>query len=180
MAECSACGASYSPGEHFCGNCGAQLIPNDPELKTMATTLGDEDDAPPMTSAQLATTLEDAETRETPVGEEEEPGVDDPAAAKSDSFHESAPEVAEAAAPVAEVGEPVVEVAEPVVEAAPPAVEAVEESQLISSESLGGSYTDSIQPAPAPSHTSKHRGTTGGHQPTVKQLPANTVLNGRY
>ena len=103
MAECSACGARYSPGEHFCGNCGAQLIPNDPELKTMATTLGDEDDAPrmtsaqladtdapPMTSAQLAITMEDAETRETPIGEDEEPGVEEPASAKSDFFHESA------------------------------------------------------------------------------------------
>ena len=198
MAECSACGARYSPGEHFCGNCGAQLIPNDPELKTIATTLGNEDDASPMTSAQLAdtdaspmtsaqladtdaspmtsaqladtdaspmtsaqlaTTLEDAETRETPIGEEEEPGVDDPAAAKSDFFQESAAAVAEAPAPVAE---------------------AVEEPKPISSDSLGGSYTDNIPAEPAASHTSKHRGTTGGHQPTVKQLPANTVLNGRY
>jgi len=185
MAECSACGARYSPGEHFCGNCGAQLIPNDPELKTMAATLGDEDDAPrmtsaqladtdappmtsaqladtdapPMTSAQLATTFEDAETRETPVGQEEEPGVDDPAGAKSDFFHESATAVAEAPAPVAK---------------------AVEEPKPISSDSLGGSYTDNIPAEPAASHTSKHRGTTGGHQPTVKQLPANTVLNGRY
>lgn len=172
MAECSACGARYSPGEHFCGNCGAQLIPNDPELKTMAATLGDEvdappatsaqladTDAPPMTSAQLATTLEDAETRETPIGEEEEPGVDDPAGAKSDFFHESAAAVAEAAAPVAE---------------------AVQEPKPISSHSLGGSYTDNIPPEPAAGHTSKHRGTTGGHQPSVKQLPANTVLNSRY
>ena len=69
MAECSACGARYSPGEHFCGNCGAQLTPNSPELRTMAATLGDEIEAPQMTSAQLATTFEDAETRETPASE---------------------------------------------------------------------------------------------------------------
>ena len=162
MAECSACGARYSPGEHFCGNCGTQLIPNDPELKTMAATLGDEVDAPPMTSAQLAATLEDAETRETQVSEEEAAAEEPPAVedasiqdsgeAKSDSFDESAAAVADA----------------------------VEDPKLISSESLGGSYTDNIQAAPAASETSHHRGTTGGHKPTVKQLQPNTVLNGRY
>ena len=40
----------------------------------MSATLGDEVEAQPMTSAQLAATLEDAETRETPVGEEEPHG----------------------------------------------------------------------------------------------------------
>ena len=35
----------------------------------MAATLGDEIDVPQMTSAQLATTLEDAEIRETPASE---------------------------------------------------------------------------------------------------------------
>src|SRR5688572_12599910 len=71
MAECSACGARYAPGEHFCGNCGAQLIPKSPELMTMSATLGDEVDAPALMSAQLATTVEDAETRETPIGDDE-------------------------------------------------------------------------------------------------------------
>ncbi len=128
----------------------------------MAATLGDEDDAAPMTSAQLATTLEDAETRETPADDApaedhaETPELEaepEPAAAKSDTFHETS-----AAAAVAPVEE---------------------EPNLISSASLGGSYTDNIQPAPA-SATAHHRGTTGGHQPAAKQLPANTVLNGRY
>ena len=135
----------------------AQLADTDAPPMTSAQLA--DTDAPPMTSAQLATTLEDAETRETPIGEEEERGVDDPAAAKSDFFHESAAAVAEAPAPVAK---------------------AVEEPKPISSDSLGGSYTDNIPVESAASHTSKHRGTTGGHQPTVKQLPANTVLNGRY
>ena len=163
MAECSACGARYSPGEHFCGNCGAQLIPNSPELETLSATLGDEVDAPSMTSAQFATTLEDAETRETPVGDDEPPAEEDPEAAKADSFLESAVAVAEA------IEEPVEEIVEEPVQ---------EEPKPISSESLGGSYTDSIH-APA-AGTSHHRGTTGGHQPTVKQLPPNTVLNSRY
>ncbi|HKG78250.1 MAG TPA: protein kinase [Pyrinomonadaceae bacterium] len=50
------------------------------------------------------------------------------------------------------------------------------EASPISSNSLGGSFTDSI---PGATSTPKH-GTTGGHRPTVKQLAANTVLNGRY
>jgi serine/threonine-protein kinase len=118
----------------------------------MSATLGDEVEVQPMTSAQLAATLEDAETRETPVDDEEPDRAEEPAAAKSDSFHESHA----------------------------PAAVAVQEEQPkpISSDSLGGSYTDNIPPAAA--GTSQHRGTTGGHQPTVKQLPANTVLNGRY
>jgi tRNA A-37 threonylcarbamoyl transferase component Bud32 len=154
MAECSACGASYSPDEHFCGNCGTQLTPKSFELKTMSATLGDEVDVQPMTSAQLAVTLDDAETRETPLAADEPPAdeEEEPAAAKSDSFHESSAAVAEPAE---------------------------EERQSISSASLGGSYTDNIPPPPTSAATPR-RGTTGGHQPTVKQLPPNTVLNGRY
>ncbi|HEU4435308.1 MAG TPA: protein kinase [Pyrinomonadaceae bacterium] len=124
----------------------------------MAATLGDEIEAPQMTSAQLATTFEDAETRETPASEtsqtsfaDEELVEEDHAAAKSDSFHESAAAVAEA-------------------------VE--KEHKPISSASLGGSYTDNNLAAPG--ETSHHRGTTGGHAPAVKQLASNTVLNGRY
>jgi tRNA A-37 threonylcarbamoyl transferase component Bud32 len=48
----------------------------------------------------------------------------------------------------------------------------------ISSASLGGVSTDE---AKIPSTTSvPHKGTTGGHQPTIKQLDSGTVLNGRY
>lgn len=42
MAECNACGAHVSPGEHFCGNCGTQQIPSSPELKTVAASLGED------------------------------------------------------------------------------------------------------------------------------------------
>lgn len=148
MAECSECGARYSPGEHFCGNCGAQLNPSSSDLKTVAANLGDSVDLPVPNSAQFAITLEDdPETRETPV-EEDEPAVlvEEPVAEKSEN-------IGAAAAP------------------------ATEEPTPMSSDSLGGSYTDNI----AQGTSSKpSRGTTGGHQPTVKQLPANTVLNGRY
>lgn len=148
MAECSECGARYSPGEHFCGNCGAQLNPSSSDLKTVAANLGDSVDLPVPNSAQFAITLEDdPETRETSV-EEDEPAVlvEEPVAEKSEN-------IGGAPAP------------------------ATEEPTPMSSDSLGGSYTDNI----AQGTSSKpSRGTTGGHQPTVKQLPANTVLNGRY
>lgn len=50
--------------------------------------------------------------------------------------------------------------------------------QAISSASLGGSSTDDVK---IQSTTSvPHKGTTGGHQPTIKQLDSGTVLNGRY
>jgi len=155
MAECSACGARYSPGEHYCGNCGSQLMPNASELKTLSATLGDDPGAQPLTSAQLATTMEDAETRETPIDEPEPAPFEEGADAKSDAFRES-PSVGLASIAVQEPAEP----------------------KPISSESLGGSYTDniSVQGTGAPSH----RGTTGGHQPKVNQLPAETVLNSRY
>jgi serine/threonine protein kinase, bacterial len=52
-----------------------------------------------------------------------------------------------------------------------------EEFKSVASTSLGGSSTDGTE-----LHTSQapRRGTTGGHQPTIKQLDAGTVLNGRY
>src|SRR5690242_3363266 len=39
MAECKDCGASIAPDENFCGNCGAQNPPASAELKTVATSL---------------------------------------------------------------------------------------------------------------------------------------------
>jgi serine/threonine-protein kinase len=54
-----------------------------------------------------------------------------------------------------------------------------EPSAPISSNSLGGSFTDNVQASSATS-SAKKEGTTGGHRPTVKQLATNTVLNGRY
>ena len=53
------------------------------------------------------------------------------------------------------------------------------EPKPISSDSLGGSFTDSVR-IPGTTSTPKREGTTGGHRPTVKQLSTNTVLNGRY
>jgi serine/threonine-protein kinase len=50
--------------------------------------------------------------------------------------------------------------------------------ERISSISLGGSATGDFQVARTSS--TSHKGTTGGHQPTIKQLDAGTLLNGRY
>ena len=162
MAECSVCGTRYSPGEHFCGNCGSQLMPSASELKTLSATLGDPPGAQPLTSAQLATTLEDAETRETPVEDEQE-HIDEGANAKSDSFRDSAPVDA---API-----------ESARADSTPVADVVEQARPISSDSLGGSYTDNIH---ITGTGSTPHATTGGHQPTVKQLPSETVLNSRY
>ena len=58
------------------------------------------------------------------------------------------------------------------------APETDEPSAPISSNSLGGSFTDNVA-APGKSPRPKE-GTTGGHRPSVKQLASGTVLNGRY
>src|SRR5262245_14690933 len=71
MAECNACGARVSPGEHFCGNCGTQLIPTSPELKTLAQTLGDDADVHSTNSAAFAVTLDDEAGDETPITAEQ-------------------------------------------------------------------------------------------------------------
>lgn len=67
--------------------------------------------------------------------------------------------------------------------ASKPPVEAVSpgglaDSKAISSASLGGSATDDVKNQSTAS--APHKGTTGGHQPTIKQLNPGTVLNGRY
>jgi len=53
-----------------------------------------------------------------------------------------------------------------------------EPSAPLSSNSLGGSFTDNVPPVAKTS--TPREGTTGGHRPTVKQLASSTVLNGRY
>ncbi len=52
------------------------------------------------------------------------------------------------------------------------------EQKPVSSASLSGSSTGDVQ-IPSTNATS-HKGTTGGHKPTIKQLDPGTVLNGRY
>jgi len=134
MTECNACGARVSSSEHFCGNCGTQLIPSSAELRTVSANIGDDGGVRP----EWAETLE-PEPEETPIAAEQ---------------------------PVSEILETT--------------VVAPEESPApISSNSLGGSFTDNVQ-APGATSSPKREGTTGGHRPSAKQLAANTVLNGRY
>ncbi len=52
------------------------------------------------------------------------------------------------------------------------------DSKAISSASLGGSATDDVKNQSTTG--APHKGTTGGHKPTIKQLDPGTVLNGRY
>src|SRR5215213_1242714 len=77
------------------------------------------------------------------------------------------------AAPPAEVNEPSGSLETTFV-----APETEEPSTSISSNSLGGSFTDNV--AAAGKTSTPKEGTTGGHRPTVKQLASATVLNGRY
>src|SRR5215218_1452760 len=145
MSECHLCGAHVSPGEHFCGNCGAQLPPSSAELKAVAANAGDEGNVQLRESREWANTLDD-----------EAPVITDQAAAAPAEVHEPSGSL-ETTVVTPESDEP---------------------SAKISSNSLGGSFTDNV--APGATSTPKREGTTGGHRPTVKQLGAGAVLNGRY
>ncbi|HJU93318.1 MAG TPA: protein kinase [Pyrinomonadaceae bacterium] len=119
----------------------------------MAATLGDEDEVHSTKSAAFAETLEPEEvTDETPITAEQ-------------PVYEPATDVA-AQAVANEIPSAAIEET--------PVVEDVDTGETpISSSSLGGSFTDNV-------HLVEKTGTTGGHRPAVKQLAANTVLNGRY
>jgi serine/threonine protein kinase len=152
MAECNLCGARVSPGEHFCGNCGAQIDLSSTELKTIVAAPGDED-VQSAAAPAWAETLEPDVTDETPI-RAEQPIYEEPAAAE---IRESSGSLETTVVERPGTGESL----------AP-----------ISSASLGGSFTDNVR-APGATGTPQ-KGTTGGRRPTVKQLSANTVLNGRY
>ena len=124
MAECNACGALVSHGEHFCGNCGTQQLPPNSELRTIAANLSESGEVQAVDASAVAEPAAVEEVTEAP---------------------------AEAAA---QTGEPI----------------------PISSNSLGGSFTDNIGLSET---TAEPRG-TGGHRPAVKQLDSNTILNHRY
>src|SRR5215470_4473957 len=129
--ECNACGARISPGEHFCGNCGSQLLPSSAELRTVSANIGDDGEVRP----EWAETLEPEPSDEihaTAQPEAEQPEMREPSGSLETTF--VAPE-----------------------DSIPP----------ISSNSLGGSFTDNVQ-APDTGASAKKEGTTGGHRPTVK------------
>lgn len=119
----------------------------------MSASLGEEEDVSQHARA-WATTLEPSD--ETPI-------------IKEDSIHETS---SSDGAAVAEARE-----SSGSLETTYVAPDSLESSTPISSASLGGSFTDNVEP---PGTSTPKEGTTGGHRPTVKQLAANTVLNGRY
>jgi len=145
MSDCDSCGASVSPGEHFCGNCGMQIKPSSVELKTVAPDPVDEENVQPREGREWANTLDD----ETPI-------VTDQVEAAPAEPHEPSGSL----------------------ETTFVAPETEEPSKPLSSNSLGGSFTDNMTPHGKTS--TPKEGTTGGKRPSVKQLASATVLNGRY
>ncbi len=136
----------------------------------MAATLGDEDEVHSTKPAAFAETLEPEVTDEPPITAEQ-PVYEPPITAEQPVYE---PPV-NAAAPAAVANEAP---SAPIVENSLVVEKADTGERPISSSSLGGSFTDNVR---APGSTGTPReGTTGGHRPAVKQLAANTVLNGRY
>jgi serine/threonine-protein kinase len=119
----------------------------------MSATLGDEVEVRPAEAAAMAETLE--------------PAVDDQEALSTLEQPVYQP-------PVEATPEP------PAAEPASDANQVVtgEASAPIASSSAGG-FTDNVR-AGGTGSAPRREGTTGGHRPAVKQLAANTVLNGRY
>jgi len=125
------------------------LVPESAELKTLAASPGDEVDLqPPPEGRAWANTLDD----EAPVHVTAAPDQPEP---------EPAPKEPSGSLETTYVDP-----------------ESIEPSAPLSSNSLGGSFTDNIA-TPGKSPTPKES-TTGGKRPSVKQLASNTVLNGRY
>jgi serine/threonine-protein kinase len=120
----------------------------------VSATLGDEEDEQPVEGREWATTLE--------------PSDDEAPAKEEPSIHETSSE----GVAVAEAHE-----SSGSLETTYVAPDSLESSTPISSNSLGGSFTDNVQD---PGTSTPRESTTGGHRPTVKQLASNTVLNGRY
>lgn len=152
MPECPECGSKVGADEQYCGNCGSPQPAASSALKTVSTTL---EEAP---EAKLSKAI--FHDVVTPV---------DVTLVATD-FPEESQEPEETQEPSQEPEE----TQEPSQEAE----EDLESSQPISSESLGGSFTDSVRVAG--NTVTHHKGTTGGRKPGVKQLESGTVLNSRY
>ena len=150
MAECNACGARVSPDELFCGNCGTQQISNSPELKTVAANLSEPVEVQPETPPISEPPIKEVPVAEPPAEESpaEDTPVEEPPADEESDDETPAPELS-----------------------------ATLEPAPISSESLGGSFTDNVQDAGT---GTPQRGTGGGHRANVKQLDPGTILNHRY
>ena len=157
MTQCNECGGKVSSGEHFCGNCGTQLPAGSEELKTVSAVVSDFEGSLHIT---------------------EQPTAERPAVPRADSKGTSAavPEPAVEPAPVQSEPAEVVVAPEPPKEAAPPSQQPL--SDILPSEVLDASSTDDARARGT--SAARHKGSTGGHLPAVKQLEAGTVLNARY
>jgi serine/threonine-protein kinase len=128
MFKCPECGASATPEEYFCGNCGGPLPQATDRAQTTIAAGGSEVEAP-FSSPVPAAPEESATT----------PAV----------------------SPV-------------------PEVSVAEDSQSFRQASLGRASAGGPPKEGSDSGSSAEKRTTGGHQPTVKQLEPGTALNGRY
>ncbi len=163
MAECTECGAHVAPGENFCGSCGTQVPPSSPTLNTVAVSMdGIRVESIPVEDG-VETSIEAPQPVES-IAIEEPITVEEPVA-------ESKP--IEESIAVAEPTEESKRVKEQVVVPA-----SDDPSSPISSSSLGGVSTDDVKVVGT--SATPYKGATGGHQPSVKQLETNTVLNARY
>jgi serine/threonine-protein kinase len=125
MFKCPECGASTTPEEYFCGNCGGALPQAADRVQTTVAAGGSEVEVPVSPAAP-------ADSATTPVSR-----------------------------PVSEIS-------------------VSKGAQSFPQTSLAGSYPGGLHEGGADQGSSSERRTTGGHQPTVKQLEPGTALNGRY
>ena len=161
MTECKECGGKVAPGEHFCGNCGAQLPAVSPHLETVAATLD-----PDVVDGSSAL--------------KEESRVDPPVELKVDEPSEPEPELKpEVVSKAAGSATPDREKSRYTSAATPvESLSGTDPDAQISSASLGGGATDDVRIFGT--NSTPQKGATGGHHASVKQLESGIVLNSRY
>lgn len=183
------CGAHVATAENFCGNCGTQIPPASAELKTIAATLEEVEEAK---VAEPPTPVEEQVVEEAPAEDvaavesvespAEKISVMEPVELPDEKSEVNELSVEESSVP-ASVPEVIIAPLSPISSdslSAPSS--SISSDSLggspISSASLGGSSTGDVR-VNATNATPK-KGTTGGHQPGGKQLETARVLNGRY
>lgn len=160
IAQCYECGANVAPGEVFCGNCGTRQ-PVTSELPSISAAAAPAGEASVQVSRISLTDTEDEIINES---QEEVRQPEEVIPVPKDSVQP----------PNDAIPDPSDKEQQPDLLSHP--IE-MEESEPISSDSLGGSSTDDVH---INATSGVPTGTTGGHQPAVKQLEAGVVLNLRY
>jgi len=166
------CGAHVATAENFCGNCGAQIPPASAELKTIAATLEQVEEA----AAEEVSAVESVESPAEKISAVESVELPDE---KSEVSEVSVEESSVAASAAEVISAPPSPISSDSVSAPSSSISSDSlGGSPISSASLGGSSTGDVR-VNATNATPK-KGTTGGHQPGGKQLETARVLNGRY